>query len=121
MKTMMNKQCGVSLGGTLIVLVLLIAAGISAMKVLPSYMENMTIKKIFDRVAKDPEMQGATIRQIRESYGKGAIMNNIHAVSEADIEITLNPVVLSASYSVKIPLVSNASLLLEFNTSSSSQ
>ena len=121
MKTIANKQRGVSLEGTLIVLVLLIVVGIGAMKVLPSYMENGTIKNILDTIRKDPEMQGAPVKAIRESFYKRAMMNNIKVVNENDIEVTKDAsgLSLSVSYTVKIPLVSNASLLLEFNPSSS--
>ena len=121
MKTMANKQRGVSLEGTLVVIVLLIVVGVGAMKVLPSYMENGTIKTILDTIAHDPEMQGASVKDIRLSFAKRAMMNNINVVSANDIEVSKDAggLSLSISYSVKIPLVSNASLLLEFDTSNS--
>lgn len=121
MKTMLNKQRGVSLEGTLVVIVLLIFVGVAAMKLVPSYMENGTIQKIFDTIVHDPEMQGAQVRAVRESFAKRAMMNNLKVINENDIEVSkdANGLSLSVSYTVKIPLVSNASLLLEFNTSSS--
>ena len=121
MKATANRQRGVSIEGTLVVIVLLIVVGVGAMKVLPSYMENGTIQKIFDTIRSDPEMQGASAKIIRESFDKRAMMNNIHVVSSNDIEVSKDAggLSLSVSYTVKIPLVSNASLLLEFNPSSS--
>lgn len=121
MKTMLNKQRGVSLEGTLVVIVLLIFVGVAAMKLVPSYMENGTIQKIFDTIVHDPEMQGAPVKAIRDSFAKRAMTNSIKTVTENDIEVSKDSggLSLSVSYSVKIPLVSNASLLLEFNTSSS--
>ncbi len=121
MRTIANKQRGVSIEGTLVVIVLLIVVGIGAMKILPSYMENATIKKIFDTIRSDPEMQGAPVKAIRESYDKRAMMNNIKVVNSSDIEVSKDAggLSLSVSYTVKIPLFSNASLLLEFDTSSS--
>ena len=121
MNTTANRQRGVSLEGTIVVVVLLIVVGAFAMKVIPSYMQNGTIKNIFDTIARDPEMQGASVNAIRDSFSKRAMMNNIHVVSASDIEIgkDASGLSLSVSYSVKIPLASNASLLLEFNTSNS--
>ena len=121
MKATANKQRGVSLEGTLVIIVLLISLGMVGMKIIPPYMENGTIKKILDTIRSDPEMQGAPASTIRNSFDKRAMMNNIHVVSSNDIEVTKDAggLSLSVSYSVKIPLVSNASLLLEFNTSSS--
>ena len=121
MNTTANRQRGVSLEGTLVVIVLLIIVGAGALKVIPSYMQNGTIKNIFDTIAHDPEMQGATPKAIRESFSKRAMMNNISVVNAEDITIEKDAggLVLSVSYWVKIPLASNASLLLEFNTSNS--
>ena len=51
------------------------------------------------------------------------MMNNISLVTAEDIDIVNNSggLSLSVSYSVKIPLVGNASLVLEFNPSSSTK
>lgn len=110
-----------SLEGTLVVIVLLIIVGAGALKVVPSYMQNGTIKNILDTIRKDPEMQNATPRAIRDSFSKRAGMNNISVISADDIIIEKDAggLLLSVSYSVKIPLAGNASLLLEFNTSNS--
>ena len=123
MKIMANKQRGVSFSGFLIVAAFLIFAAIGGMKILPAYIQDTEIKGIFDTIARDPEMQGAQVKDIRESFAKRAMMNNINVVSPADIEISKEGgrLVLSISYVVKIPLIANATLLLEFNTSNSSK
>ncbi|MDE2118352.1 MAG: DUF4845 domain-containing protein [Betaproteobacteria bacterium] len=123
MKIMANKQRGVSFSGFLLVAVVLVFVAVGGMKILPAYIQNNEIKGIFDTIARDPEMQGAQVKDIRESYAKRAMMNNITVVSPADIEISKEGgrLVLSISYAVRIPLVANATLLLEFNTSNSSR
>ncbi|MBI5437108.1 MAG: DUF4845 domain-containing protein [Nitrosomonadales bacterium] len=123
MKIMANKQRGVSFSGFLMVVVVLIFAAVGGMKILPAYIQNNEIKGIFDTIARDPEMQDAQAKDIRESFAKRAMMNNITVVSPADIEVNKagGRLVLRISYAVKIPLVGNASLLLEFNTSNSSR
>ena len=75
---------------------------------------------ILSTLVNDPEMQGAQSKDIRESFSKRAMMNNINVVTANDIEIVKDArgLSLSISYQVKIPLVGNASLLLEFNPSS---
>ncbi|HEU0219852.1 MAG TPA: DUF4845 domain-containing protein [Gallionella sp.] len=123
MKIMANKQRGVSFSGFLTTVVLLIFAALIGMKVLPAYIQDNEIKGIFDTIARDPEMQEAQIRDIRDSFAKRAMMNNITVVNPADIEVNKagGRLVLRISYVVKIPLVGNASLLLEFITSNSSR
>jgi len=123
MKIMANKQRGVSFSGFLMVLVVLIFVAVGGMKILPAYIENNEIKGIFDTIAHDPEMQGAQVKDVRDAFYKRAMMNNIKAVNPADVEISKEGgrLSLSVSYAVKIPLIANATLLLEFNTSNSSK
>lgn len=119
MKTI-AKQSGVTFGGFIMVLVLLAGLAIFAMKLIPAYMENGKIQKAFEAIVRDQEMQTATVREIKESFTKRAnIMDNVTTVTSDDLEISRegNSLKLSASYSKKIPLAGNVSLLLEFNPS----
>ena len=54
------------------------------MKVVPAYIENRTIVHILDTIAHDPEMQGALPSDIRNSYDKRAMINNITVVTSDD-------------------------------------
>jgi hypothetical protein len=51
------------------------------------------------------------------------MIESITAIGEDDIEVTKdgNTLVISASYSVKVPLVANVSLLIDFAPRSASQ
>lgn len=117
MKTMVNRQRGLSLSGLLFVGVVLIFVAVGAMKLIPAYMQNAQIQQVFDAIAQDPEMQKASIRDIRMSYNKRAMINDITAIKSDEIEVEkdTNGISLSAAYTVKIPVAGNASLLLEFN------
>ena len=119
MKAMTNKQRGVTLSGLVIWCVILIFLAIGGMKVVPAYVEAQTIKGILKTVAKDPDMQEAAPKDIREAYGKRAMMNNITVIDASDIEIHKvgRSLKHSVGYSKKIELVGNASLLLEFDLS----
>ncbi len=123
MKAMASRQRGVSLSGLLIWVMVLIFSGVGAMKLIPAYMQNAEIKDILYTIAHDPEMQSAPVGSIRESFDKRAMMNNIKVATAEDIDIVKNlgGLSLSVSYSVKVPVVGNTSLLLEFNPSSSTK
>ena len=120
MKIMTSRQRGFSFSGFLVVAVIFILAAIGGMKLIPAYMQDAGIKKIFNTIVHDPAMQTASVKDIRESFAKRAMMDNITVISQSDIEIDKSgsSISLSASYSVKVPLVANASLILEFNPSS---
>ena len=120
MKIMMSKQRGFSFSGFLVIAVIFIFAAIGGMKLIPAYMEDAKIKHILDTIAHDPEMQNAPVKSIRESFSKRSSVDYVSVINENDVEISKDGggISLSASYSVKIPLAGNASLILEFNPSS---
>jgi hypothetical protein len=119
MKTLV-KQSGVTFGGFIMILALLGGLAIFSMKLIPVYMENGKIQKAFDAITQDPAMQTATIAEIKDSFYKRAnTMDSVTTVTSNDIEISKEggKLTLSASYSAKIPLAGNVSLLVEFNPS----
>ncbi len=121
MKTLARKQRGVGFVGMIFVAVGIILVAIFGMKLVPAYIHNAQLTQIFKTIANDQDMRDASIMQIKSAYSKRAEVNNISDISSEDIEITKanGRLSLSASYSVKIPLVANATLVLEFNPSSS--
>lgn len=118
-----GRQRGIGISGLLVWLMLIIFAAIGAMKLIPAYIQDAEIRGILQTIARDPGMQSAPVKNIRDSFGKRAMMNNISVVNENDIDIVKDSsgLTLSASYQMKIPLAANASLLLEFNPSSADE
>jgi hypothetical protein len=117
----MNKfQRGISIEGVVAAAFLLAIFSILGMKLMPHYMENKIIQNIFIALANDPEMKQSTIIEIQGAYNKRAGIDNINVINYTDIHIdnTNGSLYLSAEYEVTIPMVSNISLLLEFNPSS---
>jgi len=117
----MNKfQRGISIEGVVAAVFLLAIFSILGMKLMPPYMENKIIQNIFIALANDPEMKQSTIIEIQGAYNKRADIDNINVINYTDIHIdnTNGSLYLSAEYEVTIPMVSNISLLLEFNPSS---
>lgn len=113
-------QRGLSFFGFIMGAFVLVIASITGLKLIPAYMQNAQIKNVFVVIANDPEMQKAAPRAIRDSFSRRASIEDIKAIKAEDIEIASNEgkPVLSASYSVKIPLAGNVSLYLDFNPSS---
>ncbi len=120
MDTLKDKQRGVSFSGFIMVAFVLIFAAILGMKMVPAYMHSTQLSSIFKSIATDPAMQSASIKEIKDSYQKRAMMNSITDITAEDIDIDKEGTMLSlsASYSVKIPLFANITLLLDFSPSS---
>lgn len=119
-KAMPAKQRGLSFFGFIFGAVILVLVSITGLKLIPAYMEDMKISNLFTVIANDPEMQKASLRDIRMSFSKRASIDNISAINAEDIEIASEGgrLALSASYAVKVPLVANVSLYLEFSPAS---
>jgi Domain of unknown function (DUF4845) len=115
-----QKQRGLSLSGLLLWSAVLVVGAVLAMKVVPAYTEFALIKKALGAVAKSPESQNSSISQLRAAFDRQATIDNIHVISGKDIEANLEAgqPVLAVSYVVKIPLVANISLSIDFSAAS---
>jgi len=111
-----QKQKGISLSGFLVWSVILILIAISGLKIIPAYIEFSTIKKNLTAIAKDTNPQNMDLNQIRLSFNKRALIDNIKSISGQDIKINKENgrIVLRAEYTTKIPLISNLSLNIDF-------
>jgi len=119
-KAMPVKQRGLSFLGFIFGAFTLVLVSIGGLKLIPVYMQDAQISNLFTTIANDPEMQKARPGDIRMSFSRRASIDNITAVKADDIDIASNGgrLELSANYAVKVPLVANVSLYLEFNPSS---
>jgi hypothetical protein len=118
--TMPIQQRGLTLSGFMIGAFVLVIVAITGLKLVPAYIQDAQINSIFREIAHDPDMQKATPHDIQVSFDKRATIDDITAIKPSDIDISSDgdTPVLSANYVVKIPLVGNISLYLEFNPSS---
>lgn len=116
----MHRQQGITLSGFLLWAIVLIVALLLGLKVGPAYFEYYTIQKQLKEIAADPASGSGDRHEIEGAFAKRATIEDIHSIAPSDIQITRegNHVVLSASYTVRIPLVGNASACLDFNPSS---
>jgi len=114
------QQRGITFGGFVFGAFLLVIVSVFGLKLIPLYIQDAQIKKIFNDIANDPEMQKASLREVRSSFDRRSTIDAIKAIKSEDIELTSEngKPFLSASYSVKIPLLANASLVLDFNPTS---
>jgi len=115
-----TKQRGLTLTGMMFWSVVLILLAVLGMKVVPVYIDDATIKKNLVAISSDPSLQNANASQIRLAYSKRAQVDGIKAVSANDLKMTRDKgkLIISASYIVEIPLVSNISLKFDFDTTS---
>ncbi|KQV52134.1 DUF4845 domain-containing protein [Massilia sp. Root335] len=109
-----GAESGVSLSGLIVVLIVLGALALVAIKVAPAFFEYRAVK---DSIVKAKAEAGSgTVRDIQQAFDKNAGVNDVDAISGHDLVITRDggDTEISFSYEKRIPLTGNVSLLLDF-------
>ena len=111
-------QRGLSMIGFLFVAVVIVVCVMLGFRVTPSYIEYYSVEKALARALNETKDLNSP-SEIRKSFQKFADAGYIESVTEKDVEIvkTKNEITASASWTRKLPLVGNASLLLDFEAS----
>jgi hypothetical protein len=116
----MNRERGVTLTGLLVASCVLVFVALLGFKLFPPYMQYFSVQKVFKSIAANPEVKNGTRRDAMAAWARYAMIENINVISGEDIEVNYEgrELVLSASYSVKVPLFAHVSLLIDFNPTS---
>ena len=111
----MNKN---QTGMTFIGLVLVVAALVSVlgigMKIMPAYLEFMNVKNAIKKAANSADTTSK--KAVEEAFQKSASVDNITVISGKDLVV--NGGVISVEYQVVVPIIANASVLLDLNATS---
>ena len=109
-----NSQRGLSMAVFLVIAVVLVIGAVAGMKIGPAYMEYGTIKKAVSAVAL--EGRTATVADVRKGFDRRAQIDDINVIGGQDLEVSKEggEVVVAFSYSKKVALFGNVSLLIEF-------
>jgi uncharacterized protein DUF4845 len=115
----MRKQRGLSLTNLIVGLAVIGFIAVMGAKLFPAYVEYYTVKKIFASMEQAGDLKGS-VRDIRKSYETRNAIEDVKSVHGEDLEVTKEggEAVVSATWSVKIPLVSNISACLDFYVTS---
>jgi uncharacterized protein DUF4845 len=119
----MRKQRGITLSGFLVWAVIAIIVSLIGFKLLPPYMEFLTIQAQFKAIANDPEGRQGVRRVIEDLFQRRSAIENISAISGKDIQIAKegDRVVLSAEYTQCVPFVLNIRVCMDFTPSSAAK
>ncbi|MCL4471603.1 MAG: DUF4845 domain-containing protein [Sulfuricella sp.] len=115
----MKKQRGATLVGMLFIAGLVVAGAILAAKLVPAYLEFMSVKKILNAMATSGDLKTMSPKELRASFEKRADIDNIRSVKQDDliIERAGNEATVSVDYAVKVPIAANISACLDFSAS----
>jgi Tfp pilus assembly major pilin PilA len=119
---MRTRQQGVSLGGLLIVLFIVVIVGIFSLKLIPAYMEYYKVKAAVEAIARD-KRQSSSVAEVRKAFDARATIDDISSVKASDLEVTKEggEVVISFAYRREVPVGGNVGLFVDFIGSSKGQ
>jgi hypothetical protein len=111
-----HRQGGLSILGFLFVSAVLVVAVMIGFRVAPPIIEYYSVKQALSDSLREISDPGSAIPDVRRSFQKRADAGYIDSVRGADIEVTRNNNIVTASvaWTRRLHLVANASLLLEF-------
>lgn len=114
-----KTQDGVSLMGLVVVSALLIVVALVGMKVVPAYMEFLSVKKVLAAMKQEP-LDTMSASDIKKSFDKRANIAYISVVKGSDltIEKTSSGTAVNVEYQVIKPIAGNLSVLIDFSTTS---
>jgi Tfp pilus assembly protein PilE len=113
-KTIHSKQQGMTFIGLVLVIAAVVFLAVLGMKITPAYLEFMSVKKAIKNVVNTADMTNK--KEIINAFNNSASIDNVRVVSGKDL--VLNGGEISVEYQVTIPIVANASVLLDFHATS---
>ena len=114
-----QMQQGVSLGGLLMVLFIVVIVGTMSLKLIPGYIEYFKAKAAIEAIAGDRSRSGS-VAEVRKAFDARATIDDITIPNAKDLEVTKQggDVVISFSYRKEFPLFANVGLYIDFAASS---
>jgi hypothetical protein len=118
-KTTPARQRGLTMLSFLFVLAVVLVVALVSFRVIPAYIEYFSVQKALAGALSDSKdlTRAEVVRLLDRRLGA----EYIDSVRASDIEVTksANVITASVSWQTKLPLVGNASLLLDFDASAS--
>ena len=110
-----GAESGVSLSGLIVVLVVLGALALVAIKVTPAFLEYRAVKNAIVKAKADAG--SGSVREIQQAFDRNAGVNDVSSISGRDLVITRDggSTEISFAYEKKVPLTGSISLTFNFD------
>jgi Domain of unknown function (DUF4845) len=114
-----NKQSGMTFIGLVLVIAAVVFIAVIGIKVTPAYLEFFSIKKIISKIGHESNFAQMSKKEIIDEFTNGANISYVTVISGSDLVIQKSDEgnLVKAEYQVVLPVVANASILLDFSTS----
>jgi hypothetical protein len=110
---MLKLQRGLSIMGLIVILVIIAAIALLAMKLAPSVIEYRSAKTAIEGIAAQNPQSPA---EVRKAFEARSAIDDINMIKPTDLEITKegNSIVIAFSYRKEVPLFKNVGLYIDY-------
>jgi Tfp pilus assembly major pilin PilA len=113
-----GRQQGLTIIGFVFVAAVIVTVAVVGFRVMPAYIEYFSIQKAMEQALMETKDYSSPA-EVRKAFQRRVDTGYIESVRGTDLTLTKegNQIVASASWTRTLPLIANASLLLEFEAS----
>lgn len=115
----LRQQHGIGFIGLIFIFAVVAVVLLLGMKLVPVYLELFSVKKVMAAMAQGEEVKSGTVTDIRKSFDRRAVIDNIQALQGSDLEITKDAgeTVVVAAWQHRVVLFTGYTLLVDFSVS----
>jgi Tfp pilus assembly major pilin PilA len=116
---MVKKQRGMTMMSWLIVLAVVVFFVLIGIKMVPTYLENYSIREILKNMENDRSVRKMAPMEMKKSFLKRLKINGVYSFEQDAIKIKKEKTGTSFSvdYEVRKPVAGNVSIVMEFSES----
>lgn len=113
----MHSQAGASTLATITVLLCAALLLIFAVKIIPIYVDDYTIRGLLEKLQEDEEVKTMSVRELQEAIQKRMSVNNVDVINTKDIKLAKDGqrMSMSLAYEVRTPLFQNIDAVVHFD------
>lgn len=116
----LEKQRGISFLGWLVIILMVGALGTGALKLAPTYFQYYSVASILDNMQEDPKLNGASKRQIEETFKKRMNISQVRLDNDIFTVTKIprrNAYTLELDYEIRKSLFGNLDVVAKFKRS----
>ena len=116
----LRRQRGIGFIGLMFIFAVAGVVLLLGLKLVPVYIEFFSVKKVISAMGKSEEAKTGTVAEIRKSFSRRAVIDNIQAVTGDDLDVTKEggETIIVAAWQHKVALFTGYTLLVDFSVSS---
>jgi Tfp pilus assembly major pilin PilA len=116
---MANRQKGMTMLSWLVVLGILVFFVVIGIKMVPTYLENYSIKQVLTNMENDRKVRTMSAGEMKKAFMKRLKINSVYEFDRNSIKIKKEKfgTKFSVDYEIRKPVAGNVSIVMEFSES----